>query len=95
MVVLDDCSHYLWTFHLHSKSDTFATLQHFFAWVFTQFGRTIKVVQYNNDHEFDNSARSFSHGVQLRMFCPYTSSQDGKAERMKIMVAFNLPYYYS
>ena len=35
--------------------------------------------------EFDNStSRSFflSRGVQLRMSCPYTSPQNGKAERM-------------
>jgi hypothetical protein len=53
--------------------------------VSTQFGLTIKVVQCDNDREFDNSAsRDFflSHGIQLRMSCPYTSPQNGKAERM-------------
>jgi hypothetical protein len=37
---LDDYSHFLWTFPLRLKSDTFPTLSHF-AWVSTQFGRTI------------------------------------------------------
>jgi hypothetical protein len=43
----------------------------------TQFGLTIKVVQCDNGREFNNSAsRDFflSHGMQLRMSCPYTSS---------------------
>ena len=72
-------------FSLRAKSETFPTLLHFFAWVSTQFGLTIKVVQCDDGREFDNStSRSFflSWGVQLRMSCPYTSPQNGKAERM-------------
>jgi hypothetical protein len=85
LVVLDDFSHYMWTFLLRAKSETFPTLRHFFVWVSTQFGLTIKAVQCDNGREFDNSvSRDFflSHGMQLRMSCPYTSSQNGKAERM-------------
>ena len=51
----------------------------------TQFGLTIKAVQCDNGREFVNStSRSFflSRGIQLRMSCPYTSPQNGKAERM-------------
>jgi transposase InsO family protein len=83
-VIIDDFSHYSWTFPLRAKSDTFPTLLHFFAWVSTQFGLTIKAVQCDNGREFDNStSRSFflTRGVQLRMSCPYTSPQNGKAER--------------
>ncbi|WVZ88007.1 hypothetical protein U9M48_034569 [Paspalum notatum var. saurae] len=72
-------------FPLRSKSEAFSTLSHFFAWVSTQFGLTIKAIQCDNRREFDNNAsRSFflSHGVQLHMSCPYTSAQNGKAERM-------------
>jgi histone deacetylase 1/2 len=53
--------------------------------VSTQFGCTIKSVQCDNGREFDNSAsRTFflAHGTTLRMSCPYTSQQNGKAERM-------------
>ena len=42
LVVADDFSHYSWTFSLRAKSETFSTLLHFFAWVSTQFGLTIK-----------------------------------------------------
>src|SRR6185437_14933965 len=85
LVVVDDFSHYSWTFLLRAKSETFPTLLHFFALVFTQFSLTIKAVQCDNGREFDNSTfRSFflSRGVQLRMSCPYTSPQNGKAKRM-------------
>uniref|UniRef100_A0A0A9AQB4 Integrase catalytic domain-containing protein n=1 Tax=Arundo donax TaxID=35708 RepID=A0A0A9AQB4_ARUDO len=84
LVILDDCSHYVWTFPLRLKSDTFTTLSNFFALVSTQFGCTIKSVQCDNGREFDNSsARTFflTHGTHLRMSCPYTSAQNGKAER--------------
>ncbi|WVZ97078.1 hypothetical protein U9M48_042639 [Paspalum notatum var. saurae] len=78
----------LWTsptFPLRSKSEAFSTISHFFTWVSTQFGLTIKAVQCDNGREFDNHAsRSFflSRGVQLRMSCPYTSSQNGETKRM-------------
>ena len=85
LVILDDCSHYLSTFPLGLKSETFSTLSHFFSFVMTQFGCAIKNVQCDNGHEFDNSsARSFflTKGAYLRTSCPYTSSQNGKAERI-------------
>jgi histone deacetylase 1/2 len=85
LVILDDCSHFLWTFPLRLKSDAFPAISNFFALVSTQFGSTIKSVQFDNGWEFDNSAsRAFFHakGVSLRMSCPYTSQQNGKAERM-------------
>ena len=85
LVILDDCSHFLWTFPLRVKSDAFPTISLFFAHVSTQFGCTVKSVQCDNGREFDNSAsRAFflAHGTTLRMSCPYTSQQNGKAERM-------------
>jgi len=85
LVILDDCSHYLWTFPLRLKSDTFTTLTNFFAYVKTQYDAVIKAVQCDNGREFDNSsARTFflTNGVHLRMSCPYTSAQNSKAERI-------------
>jgi hypothetical protein len=80
LVILDDCSHYLWTFQSRLKSDTFQTLSQFFAYVKTQFGYTVKSVQCDNGREFDNStARTFflGHGVPMRLSCPHTSPQNG------------------
>jgi hypothetical protein len=85
LVIHDDFIHYLWTFQLKLKSDTFTTLSNFFAYVATQFGSTIKAIQCDNEREFDNSStRTFLllEGTQLRMPCPYTSSQNGKAEHI-------------
>jgi hypothetical protein len=84
LIILDDYTHYLWTFPLKLKSDTFTTLSHFFAYASTQFGRIVKAIQCDNGREFDNSSTRFflmSNGTQLRMSCPYTSPQKGKDER--------------
>jgi IS30 family transposase len=84
LIIIDDYSHYTWTFPLRLKSDTFTTISNFFAYVRTQFGTSVKVVQCDNGREFDNSlARTFllSHGAILHMSCPHTSQQNGKAER--------------
>jgi hypothetical protein len=75
----------LWTFPLRLKSDTFSTLAHFIAHASTQFGARVKAVQCDNGKEFDNSsARHFflTQGIHLRMSCPYTSPQNGKAKRI-------------
>jgi hypothetical protein len=85
LVILDDCTHYLWTFPLRLKSDTFSTLARFIAYASTQFAARVKVVQCDNGREFNNSsARAFflSRSIHLRMSCPYTSPQNGKTERI-------------
>jgi hypothetical protein len=85
LVILDNFSHYSWTFPLRLKSDTFSTISHFFSYVHTQFRGMIKQVQCDNGREFDNSSTQtffLTNGVKLRMSCPYTSPQNGKAERM-------------
>jgi hypothetical protein len=48
LVILNECSHFVWTFLLRLKSNTFTTLLIFFAFVSTQFGYSIKVVQGDN-----------------------------------------------
>jgi hypothetical protein len=60
LIILDDFTHYLWTFSLKLKSDTFTTLSNFFAYVSNQFGRKIKVIQCDNGREFDNSSTKSS-----------------------------------
>jgi hypothetical protein len=85
LIILNDFTHYLWTFPLKLKSDTFTTLSHLFAYVSTQFDKTVKAIQCDNGREFDNSSTHFflqSNGTQLRMSCPYTSPQNGKVERI-------------
>ena len=50
----------------------------------TQFNRTVKVFRSDNAQEYnDKSFLSFldSHGTLPQRSCPYTSQQNGRAER--------------
>lgn len=84
LVILDDFSHYTWTFPLRHKSDLPMIIS-FHAFVRTQFQLPLMCLQTDNGREFDNSAsRAFfaTHGIALRLTCPYTSQQIGRAERV-------------
>lgn len=82
LVILDDHSHFVWTFPLRSKSDVFEILVTFHAYVSTQFQRPILAFRTDNGREFVNAAfRSFlsRHGIVFQLSCPYTSQQNGRA----------------
>ena len=84
LVIVDDYSHFYWSFPLRQKSCVSRTLEFFFAYVRTQFGRTIRSIQTDNGTEFLNSVVDnliTTRGTTLRLSCPYTSQQNGKAER--------------
>jgi histone deacetylase 1/2 len=84
LIIVDDFSHYMWTYPIRLKSDVHLLLVNFHAFVRTHFLTTIRTIQCDNGKEFDNSAnRTFfsSFGTVLRFSCPYTSAQNGKAER--------------
>lgn len=60
-------------------------LLNFHAYVSTQFQLPIIVLKTDNGREFDNQAlrdHLARHGIAFRLSCPYTSSQNGKAERI-------------
>jgi transposase InsO family protein len=85
LIILDDYSHYCWFFPLRHKSEVHRHMIEFIAYAQTQFGTTPKSFQADNGTEFVNRATtSFlaSHGITLRLSCPYTSPQNGKVERM-------------
>jgi transposase InsO family protein len=84
LIVVDDYSHYVWTFPLRLKSDATAMLCAFHQYTLTQFHLPIQSIQCDNGHEFDNhSLCSFtsSKRIVLRLSYPHTSAQNGKAER--------------
>jgi hypothetical protein len=56
LVIIDDHSNIVWTFHLRVKPDTFSTLSKIFTFDSTQFGRNIKAVQCDNGREFNNAS---------------------------------------
>ena len=85
LLCLDDYSHYLWVFPLKSKSQVFSTFLLFLAHIKNQFHSTIKTIQCDNGTEYVKTVfKSYcdQHGIVFRHSCPYTSSQNGKAERM-------------
>jgi transposase InsO family protein len=60
---------------LRNKSEVLPTLICFHAYVCTQFNTFIASLQTDNGREFDN-------GMILRLTRPYTSQQNGRAERV-------------
>lgn len=83
LILIDDYTHYVWTFPLRAKSEALACILAFHAYVCTQFELPLIVFQTDNGKEFDNHAlRSFfsTHGIAFCLSCPYTLQQNGKAE---------------
>ena len=73
LVIMDDYSHFVWTFPLRKKSDVAATLIAFYSYVSTQFGRSIQALQTDNGKEFDNlPIRTLlsTHGTIFHLTCP-------------------------
>ena len=84
LVILDDYSKFVWTFPLAKKSQVYSTFLHFRAYVRTQFERDIKTIQCDNGREFDNTPFwdfCKDNGISFHFSCPYSSPQNGKAER--------------
>ncbi|KAJ9551722.1 hypothetical protein OSB04_015767 [Centaurea solstitialis] len=84
VLFLDDFSHFLWVFPLRAKSEVFSVFKTFRAYVLNQFKTDIQLFQCDNGREFNNQPfLDFfkTHGIKIRFSCPYTSPQNGKAER--------------
>ncbi|KAJ9563458.1 hypothetical protein OSB04_008618 [Centaurea solstitialis] len=84
VLFLDDYSHFLWVFPLRAKSEVFSVFKTFRAYVLNQFKTDIQLFQCDNGREFNNQLfLDFfkTHGIKIRFSCPYTSQQNGKAER--------------
>jgi transposase InsO family protein len=72
-------------FPLRHKSEVHEHIVQFVAYAHTQFSFPVRCFQADNGTEFINNATATflaSHGILLRTSCPYTSAQNGKAERM-------------
>ncbi|KAJ9557254.1 hypothetical protein OSB04_011868 [Centaurea solstitialis] len=84
VLFLDDFSHFLWVFPLRAKSEVFAIFKTFRTYVLNQFKTDIQIFQCDNGREFNNQPfLDFfeTHGIKIRFSSPYTSPQNGKAER--------------
>jgi hypothetical protein len=81
---IDDFSRYTWIYPLHQKSETFATFVKFKDLVENQFSTKIKQLQSDGGGEYTSvQFQTFltQHGINFRKTCPYTSPQNGLAER--------------
>ena len=69
---------------MRHKSKAADVLIRFYAYTITQFHLCLQCIQCDNRGEFLNTRlRSFlsANGITLRLSCPHTSPQNGKAER--------------
>jgi len=85
LAILDDYTHFVWVYPLRQKSEVASIIISLCAFVQTQFQRAVCCFQSDNGKEFDNQVlRNFftSRGILFRLSCPYTSPQNGKAERI-------------
>lgn len=85
VVFLDDYTHYIWTFPIRNKSEVFHIVRSFFSYARTQFRLPVLALQTDNGTEYDTYALRHllaANGAVLRLSCPYTSPQNGKAERI-------------
>jgi hypothetical protein len=74
LVILDDCTHYSWTFLPHHKSDMFPTLLVFRLYVHTIWLHHLdfRSIQCDNGRGFDNSHTFFlSQCLALDVMSPY------------------------
>ncbi|GJW52798.1 reverse transcriptase domain-containing protein [Tanacetum coccineum] len=85
VLFLDHYSHYLWIYPLRTKYEVFQKFLHFRSYVNNQFKYDITAFQCDHGGEFDNTnlLNLFDqNGIQVRLFCPKMSQQNGKSERM-------------
>jgi histone deacetylase 1/2 len=84
-VLLDDFTHYCWTYPLKSKSEVHQLIVDFIAYARTQFSLPVRCFQADTGTEFVNHAMQTSlaaNNIVFHLSCPYTSPQNGKAERV-------------
>jgi transposase InsO family protein len=84
-VFLDDFTHYIWAFPIRAKSEVFPIIRSFHAYVHMQFRLSLLALQTGNGRVYDSHAlRAFfsTNDISLRLSHPYTSQQNGKAERI-------------
>jgi transposase InsO family protein len=84
VIFVDDYFRFTWIYMLKHRSDLVPVFQTFHKMIQTQFSRTIKVFQSDNAQEYhDKSFLSIldSNGTLPHYSCPYTSQQNGRAER--------------
>ena len=103
---IDCCTRMTWVYLLKAKSDVFSCFQSFHKMVCTQFDAKIKILRTGNGIEYMNGRFGSyleSHAIIHQTSYPYTSAQNGVAERKNrhllevarsLMFTMNLPKPY-
>ena len=84
MNVIDDFSGYVWTIPLRSKSDASSAFQIWHKAATVQTGDKLRVLVTDNGELVSKSMETFcaSEGIDHQRTAPYTSAQNGRAERL-------------
>ena len=80
---IDDFSGHLWIGLLKKKSDTESSLKQFVALIKNKYGILPKKWRFDGGSEFNKSEKYLKDlGIEIQKSLPYTSQQNGRAERM-------------
>ena len=84
MNVIDDYSSYMWTIPLKSKGEAATSLQDWHRTVENQSDRRLKILVTDNRELVSKSMAEWctQFGINHRWTAPYTSAQNGRAERL-------------
>ena len=105
MVFVDDYTRATWTYILKSRQEVLSHVQHFLIEIITQYDTIVKILRTDNALEFTQKAIEelcLAHGIVHQTTCPYTSKQNGVAERKHrhlldmvrtLLLAMRVPQY--
>ena len=105
IVFVDDYTRVSWVYLLHDRTQVLPTLIQFFSEISTQYSTTPKILRTDNALEFVQTAlQTFcsDRGILHQTTCPYSSQQNGVAERKHrqllditrtLLVEMHVPHY--
>ena len=105
MVFVDVYTRASWTYILKSRKEVLSRVQHFLLEIITQYETVVKILHTDNALEFTQKAIEDlcqAHGIIHQTTCPYTSQQNGVAERKHrhlldmvrtLLLAMRVPQY--
>ena len=105
MVFVDDYTRASWTYILKSRKEVLSRVQHFLLEIITQYETMVQILRTDNALEFTQNAIEeicLAHGIVHQTTCPYTSQQNGVAERKHrhlldmvrtLLLAMRVPQY--
>ena len=84
MNIIDDFSSYVWSLPLKSKSEAINVLRAWHRAVENQTGEKLEIVVSDNGELVSKTTTAWCklHGIEHQVTAPYTSAQNGRAERL-------------